>query len=129
MDETTFRTDFPEFQSTATYPSTGVTFWLGIAANVVNSDAWGALSDLGVALFTAHNLVLEQQAQKAATAGGAPGAGQVGPIASKSIDKVSVSYDLSKALLEGGGDLNLTTFGSRFYRLSLMMGAGGLQVC
>lgn len=128
MDEPTFRTDFPEFASTTTYPAAQVNFWLGIAANRVNPDAWGDLADLGTCLFVAHNLVLSQRAAASAAAGGAPG-GSTGVMSAKSVDKVSASYDVRSATVDGAGNWNATDYGVRFYQYAEMMGAGGLQVC
>jgi hypothetical protein len=51
-----------------------------------------------------------------------------GPVASKSIDKVSVSYDTAAAAMKDAGDFNLTTYGVRYLRIAKMMGAGGLQL-
>ena len=64
---------------------------------------------------------------KAASAGGIPGSSS-GVQSSKSVDGVSVSYDTTVATVEGAGNLNLTTYGTRFAELRDMFGAGGLQL-
>ncbi len=128
MDAATFRTNFPEFASTALYPDTQVTLWLGFAAQRVDQNAWGALSDLGLQLFTAHNLVLFARRQKAASVGGQPGA-TAGVITAKSVDKVSTSYDAASTTMEGAGNWNATDYGVQFWQMAEMMGAGGYQAC
>lgn len=121
------RADYPEFSSSATYPAPVIQFWLNFAYNFLNADRWGNSIDMGAELFAAHNIVLEQKAQASAQVGGVPGE-QVGPIASKSVDKVSVNYDVGSGIEPDAGHWNLTVYGTRFIRLSKMMGAGPLQV-
>lgn len=122
-----FRTDFPEFASTTKYPNSGVTFWLNLAYALLNADRWGQQIDVGAELFVAHNLVIEAKAQAEASAGGIPG-GQVGPINSKSVDKVSVGYDTGAGIQPDAGHWNLSVYGTRFIRLLRMFGAGPLFV-
>lgn len=123
----TFRANFPEFASTTTYPNNMISFWLTVAGKQVRAIVWQDETDLGVQLFVAHNCVLEAQALKAARTGGAPG-GVVGPANSKSVDKVSVSYDTGAGTVPGWGNWNLTTFGTRFKYFVDMFGAGAIQI-
>jgi hypothetical protein len=51
-----------------------------------------------------------------------------GIVSSKSVDKVSVSYDTSGAMEAGAGHWNLTTYGTRYIRLVKLVGAGPLQI-
>ena len=122
-----FRQDFPEFGNTTTYPDSSVTFWMTIAVSLVNPDRWGVLTDQGIELVTAHHLVLAQRDQAAAAVGGVPGEVK-GPTASKSVDKVSVSYDTGAVALSDAGFWNLTTYGVRFMTIARAMGAGGMQL-
>jgi hypothetical protein len=85
------------------------------------------MTDTGVMLLTAHYLVFAAKDQMAAEAGGVPGEA-TGNISSKSVDKVSVSYDSSAITASGASDLALTSYGLRHLRLSRMFGAGGLQI-
>lgn len=128
MDAAQFRTDFPEFSDTAAYPDSGVTYWLRIAGLLMDTLKWGDLYDVGTELFIAHNLVLERQAQKSAATGAVPGQSQ-GPTSSKTVDKVSVSYDTNAGIVKDAGHWNLTTYGTRYMGLVNMIGAGGMQVC
>lgn len=126
MTPAAFRTAFPEFASETAYPDSLVTFWLTVAGKMVSATRWGDLLDQGIQLFTAHNLVLERQAAKSAATGAVPG-GASGPVNSKTVDKVSVSYDTAAAMEPNAGHWNLTTYGQRYIRLANMFGSGGLQ--
>ena len=121
------RVDFPEFGSSVTYPNSALTFWLGIAYQMLNADRWGKQLDLGAELFCAHQLTLEARAQLEASNGGIPGQ-TVGVVNSKSVDKVSIGYDTSAGIEPDAGHWNLSIYGTRFIRLNKMMGAGPLFV-
>ena len=127
MTPADFRTDFPEFTDSTKYTDASIEFWMGIAVSFVNPGRWSVLTDLGVALVTAHHLVMGQRDQVAAAVGGAPGEVK-GPTASKSVDKVSVSYDTGAVALSDAGFWNLTTYGVRFMTIARAMGAGGMQL-
>lgn len=121
------RANFTEFINTDVYPDADVNFWLATAALLINAGRWGNMLDMGTQLFVAHNLVLEAKA-KATAANGAPPGVSDGPIAAKSIDKVSVNYASAEALEENAGHWNLTIFGTRFIKLARMCGMGPIQV-
>lgn len=121
------RTDFPEFANPTIYPDSLVNMWLTVANSLVNPDRWVELTNLGLELVTCHHLAMSARDQLAAGVGGAPGEVK-GPTASKSVDKVSVSYDTSAVTLTDAGFWNATSYGTRFLGLARMMGAGGLQV-
>lgn len=122
-----FRENFPEFANDTSYPDAQVQFWLDVAYKRLPACKWDDLLDLGAQLYTAHNLTLERQAGKAAASGGVPGINS-GPINSKSVDKASAGYDSAVASIEGAGNYNITTYGTRFYELMLIVGAGAIQV-
>jgi hypothetical protein len=127
-----FRAIFPEFGS-GLYPDAMVTFWLGVAANLINPTRWGALSDQGTALLTAHYLVLAQDASlssvvQAASNGAGSLAGMTGPVTAKAVAGVSVARDVSSITVEGAGSFNLTKYGVQYVQMARMMGAGGLQI-
>ncbi|MDR9051706.1 DUF4054 domain-containing protein [Burkholderia multivorans] len=127
MDVSQFRQSFPEFNDTTTYPDALVQFWMTLAVSLVNADRWGDLTDLGIALVTAHHLALAVKDQKMADVGGVPG--QVtGPQSSKAVDKVSASYDTAAVAIKDGGFWNATMYGVRYLSLAMMMGAGGMQL-
>jgi hypothetical protein len=86
-----FVTAFPEFANTTIYPQAQFDFWAKQAYLQLNACRYGASLDLAAMLFVAHNLVLSAQASKSAASGGGSVGGTSGLVASKSVDKVSVS--------------------------------------
>lgn len=122
-----FRSVFPEFSNVAIYPDEGVAYWIGIAYRMLPEDRWADMLDHGVMLYTAHNLALGAANNRSASGAGIPGQ-SVGVLSSKTVDKVSASYDTGAGTIEGAGDWNLTTYGIRFRRLGRMFGAGGVQL-
>jgi hypothetical protein len=122
-----FRTDYPEFGDLTVYPDSQLTYWLNLAYLLLNAARWGTTLDVGAELFVAHNVSIEARAQQEASNGAIPGA-QTGPVSSKSVDKVSVSYDAGAGIEEKAGHWNLTVYGTRFIKLARMMGAGPIYV-
>ena len=124
MDAVTFKTTFPEFSTTA---DATVTFFIGLAGQLLNVDRWADMLDYGTGLFVAHHLAIARNDQATAASGGTPGQAK-GVVTSKSVDKVSVSYDGGLGAYEGAGFWNQTNYGIRFYQLARLVGAGGLQI-
>lgn len=122
----TLRALFPEFSNTATYPDAVINAWIPIASQFVGQDRWGDATDLGITLYVCHNLVLGAKASKAAATGGVPGMA-VGVVNNKSVDKVSIGYDVSVSTEDGAGFWNQTTYGTRYYHMVRMFGAGPVQ--
>lgn len=126
MDIATFRTNFPEFTE-ALYPDSMVTFWSNFGEVMVLEKRWSTVKPQGVALFTAHHLVLAKANVDSSTSGGLPGQ-TTGPIASKAVGSVSVSYDTNSTLETGAGHWNQTSYGKQFIHLARMFGAGAYQI-
>lgn len=122
-----FRTDFCEFEDINFYRDNDIAFWLKYASLLLDPNRWGSMFDIGIELFTAHNLVLERQAKLSSANGGVPGLG-AGIISAKSVDTVSISYDTNSAMEKDAGQWNLTTYGQRYWKLMKMFGAGPIQV-
>ncbi|EAA1659245.1 TPA: DUF4054 domain-containing protein, partial [Escherichia coli] len=78
-------------------------------------------------LFVAHYMTLWAADSRAMLVGG-PGGSTNGVQSSKSVDKVSVSYDTSATLNPDAGFWNNTRYGAEFYQLITMFGAGGRQL-
>lgn len=98
-----------------------VQFWLNLAGKMLNADRWVDILDFGTELFVAHQLILGARNLK--------NAGQVNaPVSSKSVDKVSVSYDTKNVQLENAGHWATTSYGLQFWQLMQMAGAGGVQL-
>lgn len=123
-----FRTDFPQFADTTKYPDVQVQFRLNLADVLMSQSLYGAtMFPYIVELYVAHYMTLFAQDQRSAAAGGA-GGNASGVQSSKSVDKVSVSYDNSMTLNPDAGFWNNTRYGAEFYQLATMFGAGGRQL-
>lgn len=129
INESDFRQAFPVFADLDVYPTAQFNFWLKFSNKMMNECRWADLYDEGQMLFVAHYLVLYARENEAINNSGAEYAGQVQGIeTSKSVDKVSVSLDVSKITLDDAGHWNLTTYGIQFYQLLSMIGMGGVQL-
>ena len=127
MDTAQFRTDLPEFADTATYPDAQVNLYLNLAALVLPAARWCDYLNLGLELFTAHNIVLDRQGVVIAAAGGIPGVAS-GVVSAKSVGQMSISYDTAAGIEKDAGHWNLTVYGRRFFRLMGMIGMGGVYL-
>jgi hypothetical protein len=123
-DPPTFRSHFPEFSDTTTYPDSQVQFFIDLNTACLDPYRWGSLLQAGVELMTAHMLALSQRAMQGG--GGAPGAAG-GLMTNKSVSKVSVGYNVDVTAVEGGGPWNYTMYGQRFYWLMRIVGIGGYE--
>jgi hypothetical protein len=122
-----FRKDFPEFADTSIYLNGTLNYWLAVAQRLNNPCVWQDLLPLGIELLAAHFITEEAQSLKAGLAGGNPG--QVGgPVQSKSVSEVSISYAVQSAIEEGAGALNGTVYGRRWYHFAMLFGAGAIQL-
>lgn len=124
MDVDQFRANFPEFEDVVAYPTSLLNYWLSLGQKLLRADPWADVIDHGLCLFTAHHVALAKQAQRAAATGATPGATS-GVVSSKSVDRVSVSYDTTSASIAGQGHWNLTFYGIQFIQLVNMVGMGG----
>jgi hypothetical protein len=126
MDAAQFRTDFPEFADVVAYPDSSVDFWIRLATKLLRPSRWADVLDEGIELFVAHNLAL----QRAASSGGSSGVPGMnsGVVASKTVDKLSITYDSSVGIVPNAGHWNLTTYGTRFLWLMNMAGMGPTQL-
>lgn len=124
-----FRADFPEFTDTTKYPDGAINLQIGLAGYFLSSCRWDAnIVDRGTELYIAHYLALGARNAAIAAAGGIPGGGAMGPQASKTVDKVSVSNDTKAVTLADAGHWNSTIYGVQFYQLAMMVGAGAVQL-
>lgn len=122
-----FRADFPEFADVLRFPDSMLTFWSGIGEQLISSDRFGGLYAQAVELFAAHNITLAAQNSAASAAGGSPG-GVGGPVASKAVGSVSVSYDNASVMLPNAGHWNQTTYGRLYVSIVRMIGQGCYQL-
>lgn len=121
------RADYPEFGDTNAFPESSLTYWINLATSYINPARWLDQTGIGIELFAAHNLTLEARAMADTVRGGAPGQSK-GVISSVSADGVSVSYDTASALDPKAEHWNLTIYGTRFWNLMKIAGAGPIQV-
>lgn len=120
---TTFKARYTEF---STLSDATVQIYLSDAELELDEGRWGTLYDRGLAALAAHFLALAQQSAAAGTGGG----GAVGPVTSKSIGDVSVSYGWSNS---GSGSAtsdyyNSTTYGQDYWRLVQIVGYDAVAV-
>ncbi len=78
VNPASFRQCLPAFSNAVAYSDEAITFWLGVAVMMLPPERWGSSSpepsvpptariDLGTIYYVAHQLVLEDQANKAAS--------------------------------------------------------------
>ncbi|ASN14916.1 DUF4054 domain-containing protein [Pantoea ananatis] len=123
-----FRVAFPQFADPARFPDIPITFRLNLADIMLSEKTTGKeMFPYLVGLFVAHYMTLWLADSKAELMGGAGGSTN-GVQASKSVDKVSVSYDTGATLNPDAGFWNNTRYGAEFWQLIIMFGAGGRQL-
>lgn len=118
---------YRQFNDAGVYDDFVIDTYLNMAVSMLSVSRWGGQLDQATGLYVAHYLTLKTRDDLTAMAGGIPGAVS-GPQSSKSVDKVSVSYDTKAVTAEHGGFWNLTVYGVRLYQMAMMFGAGGIQV-
>lgn len=124
-----FRRDFPQFADPVKYPEPQIQFRLNLAdIQLIGEGTTGKqLFPYFAELYIAHYMVLWAADSRAMLAGG-PGGSTNGVQSSKSVDKVSVSYDTGATLNPDAGFWNNSRYGAELYQLITMFGAGGRQL-
>ena len=122
-----FRADFPEFSDKTRYPDPSVNFYLAQADNLLDQDRFGDQFVYLAELFTAHYTEIRGRRSVQAALGGVNSSGG-GILTSKSVDKVSASYDVSGIINPDAGFWNNTDYGREFFWWWEMSGAGGRQL-
>ena len=122
-----FRTDFPQFSSATLYSDAQVQFRLNLADIQLDQNRLGRMFPFMVELFVAHYLTLQAGDDRSAAMGRAGGSNS-GVVSSKSVDKVSVSYDNSSTLSADAGFWNFSRYGAEFWQMLMMFGYGGIQL-
>jgi hypothetical protein len=128
-DPPTFRLHFPPFADTTTYPDPQVQFFIDMASVMCDPRIWCQLQQMGVEFLTAHFLTMQQYTMRggaSGTGGGVPGM-STGIASSKSVSRVSVSYDQSLGSMEGWGPFNYTIYGRQYAWWAQMAGTGGYE--
>lgn len=122
-----FRRDFPQLSDETRYPNTVIQFRLNLADTLIDGSAMGDMFPYLAELFVAHYMVL-YAADTAAGALGGAGGSTSGVVTSKSVDKVSVSYDNSSTLNADAGFWNFSRYGAEFWQMLQLFGYGGIQL-
>ena len=112
------KTRFPEFDSVN---DSRIQIFIDDAELELDEGRWGDLYDKGLSYLTAHLLYMGEQ-----SAGGS-GAG-LGPLSTKSIGDVSVSFGSYLAADNDANSFNSTSYGQEYYRLMIMVGMGAVAV-
>lgn len=122
-----FRALIPAFNDSSIYTDEALNLDLTMAANMVG-PRWYNLRPMGMALFVAHFLSLDERENRVARRGGVPGQGAIGVLSSKSIGSVSAGYDTSSGSEDGAGQWNMTSYGRRYIHFAKLVGMGGVQI-
>lgn len=122
-----FRRDFPQFKDTTKFPDTVVQFRLNLADTLIDGSAMRDMFPYLAELFVAHYMALYASDTAAGALGGVGGSTS-GVVTSKSVDKVSVSYDNSSTLNADAGFWNFSRYGAEFWQLLQFFGYGGIQL-
>jgi hypothetical protein len=122
-----FRTQFPEFASSVTYPTSMILFWSNFAEMQLPQNVWCKAWLTGVSLYTAHEITLAAQNVASATVGGVPGTS--GGIANtKTVGGATVGYDSAVTSEKDAGYWNLTNYGKQLIRLIRIFGTRPVQL-
>ena len=122
-----FLRQFPEFASITLYPANVVEAWIIPAVEQMNAYRFSDQYNLAVCLYVAHNVTLAARELKASANGKSVVGEAYGPVASKTIDKLSISYGATSSI-EGAGAYNLTSYGQRLYKLIQSYSSGPFYV-
>ena len=123
-----FRADFPEFSSVQQYPNSMVQFYIALSEKMLSVERFSDSFVYAQELFVAHTATIEARALKESSGGGIPGTMVAGIPTSKSVDKVSVSYDVSSIMDAAAGHWNMSVYGIRLWQLMGLFGAGPVVV-
>ncbi|PQQ36472.1 DUF4054 domain-containing protein [Photorhabdus luminescens] len=123
-----FRADFPEFSDKTCYPDAAINFYLSQADNLLDQNVHGDQFVYLAELFTAHYVELRGKTIAGAAISGSVNTAGGGVLTSKSVDKVSMSYDTSGIINPDAGFWNNTAYGREFFWWWSMFGAGGRQL-
>ncbi|MGQ5288456.1 DUF4054 domain-containing protein [Pectobacterium actinidiae] len=123
-----FREAFPQFADETKYPPAMIQARLTIADVLFSESRFGEdFFPYLIGLYVAHYMYLYATDMRGVAVGTAGGANS-GIQTSKSVDKVSVSYDASATLDPNAGFWNNSRYGSEFWEYLMVFGAGGVQL-
>jgi hypothetical protein len=111
-----FKTRFPEFASET---DARVNTMIARAELRVNEGLWDTWYDEGLYYLSAHFLARANAAALAASGGGVTASG---PLASKSVGDVSISFSNATPADMSEGYLNSTSYGAEFWSMAMTVG-------
>lgn len=123
-----FRANFPQFADETKYPTPIIQMRLNLADVLLSEARFGEdIFPYIAGLYVGHYLYLYAADMRGALVGSSGGANN-GVQTSKSVDKVSVSYDASATLDPNAGFWNNSRYGSEFWEYLMIFGAGAIQL-
>lgn len=125
-----FYSFYPQFQDQV--PDAVIQSFINLASANINIKRWHKSWEFGMALFIAHFLTLYVKTSGTTdNPNNNLASGNIrGLQTSKSVDGVSVSYDVSSILteLDGWGSYKLTEYGVQLLTMARLLGKGGMYV-
>lgn len=118
-----FELRFPEFIET---DENRIQLFIDDATLILNESFWGLKYDMGLSYYSAHLLKIALRTEP----GLSSSANNVGPISSKSVDGVSVSYAISSSSSTDTADdfLKSTVYGQRYLSLRKTLGTAAMSI-
>ena len=121
---------YPQFEGQV--PENVINSFINLANSNINQKRWNKSWEFGMALFVAHFLTLYVKTSGTVEVPNENlASGNVRGIqTSKSVDGVSVSYDVSSVLteLDGWGSYKLTEYGIQLLTMARLLGKGNMYV-
>lgn len=121
---------YPQFENQV--PEAVIDSFINLASSNLNQKRWNKSWEFGMALFIAHFLTLYVKTSGTVENPNSNlSAGNVRGIqTSKSVDGVSVSYDVSSILtsMDGWGSYKLTEYGIQLLTMARLLGKGNMYV-
>lgn len=119
MTPTEFKARFPEFDSV---DDSRIQVFIDDAELELDEGVWGTWYEKGLAYLTAHFLTIANQ-----TAAGASGS-TGGPVASRSVGDVSISFARGASTGATEDYFNSTSYGQEYFRMVNIVGVRALAV-
>jgi hypothetical protein len=122
LTPTIFKTRYPEFLAIA---DARVALFIADAELEIDFDRWGSWYERGIAALAAHFLAISK-----ATAASGGSLGSLGPVSSRSIGDVSVSFGTASGTVSGLSDdyYKASPYGQEYLRLMSLVGIGAVVV-
>ena len=112
IDPASFKIRFPEFVSV---DDARIQLFIDDAIVILNESYWGEKYDLGLYYLVAHYLILGDTTEAGSSS-------SIGPVSSKSVDGVSISYAQFTPTNEADALLFSTVYGQRYLALRKTLG-------